>query len=55
LTDILDLAMVKEGWKQLASVVRIDRTVQEGAAAFTAISAVESTWYMRNMLFRDSG
>jgi asparagine synthase (glutamine-hydrolysing) len=54
LPDILDPDIVCEGWKQLAPVARINYTIPKGAAAFSAISALESTWYMRNMLLRDS-
>lgn len=54
LPDILGPDMVREGWEQLAPVARINETLPEGAATFSAISALESTWYMRNMLLRDS-
>ena len=46
--------MVREGWKRLAPVARINETIPEGAKTFSAISALESVWYMRNMLLRDS-
>lgn len=54
LPEILDTDIVREGWKQLTPVVRINQTIPEGATTFSAISALESTWYMRNMLLRDS-
>jgi len=54
LPDILDPDMVREGWSEIAPAARIDDTIPEGAATFSAISALESTWYMRNMLLRDS-
>ena len=54
LPDILDPDMAREGWRKLAPVALINQTIPEGAATFSAISALESTWYMRNMLLRDS-
>jgi asparagine synthase (glutamine-hydrolysing) len=54
LPDVLDPDMVREGWRQLAPVARINQTIPHGAETFSAISALESTWYMRNMLLRDS-
>jgi len=54
LPNILDPDMVRDGWRQLAPVARINQTVPEGAETFSAISALESCWYMRNMLLRDS-
>ena len=54
LPNILDPGMVKEGWSRLAPVARINATIPRGAEPFSAISALESTWYMRNMLLRDS-
>jgi asparagine synthase (glutamine-hydrolysing) len=54
LPDILDPDMAREGWRQLAPVARINESIPNGAATFSAISAMESTWYMRNMLLRDS-
>jgi len=54
LPHILDPDMVREGWRQLAPVARINEAIPEGAETFSAISALESTWYMRNMLLRDS-
>ena len=54
LPDLLDPDMVREGWSELAPVARINQTIPEAAPPFSAISALESTWYMRNMLLRDS-
>lgn len=54
LPDILDPDLVREGWRKLAPLALINQTIPEGAATFSAISALESTWYMRNMLLRDS-
>ena len=54
LPKILDADMVREGWEQLAPVARINGAIPQGTTPFSAISAIESTWYMRNMLLRDS-
>jgi asparagine synthase (glutamine-hydrolysing) len=54
LPNILDADLVREGWRQLTPVARINEAIPKGTTPFSAISAIESTWYMRNMLLRDS-
>jgi asparagine synthase (glutamine-hydrolysing) len=55
LPHILDADMVGEGWRKLSPVARVNQTVASGAKnGHAAVSALETTWYMRNMLLRDS-
>jgi asparagine synthase (glutamine-hydrolysing) len=55
LPRILDPDMVREGWRELSPVAQINQTLPPGrVSGFAAVSALETTWYMRNMLLRDS-
>jgi asparagine synthase (glutamine-hydrolysing) len=55
LPKILDPDMVREGWRELSPIARINQTLSPGCTdGFAAVSALETTWYMRNMLLRDS-
>jgi asparagine synthase (glutamine-hydrolysing) len=43
------------GWGELSPVAQINQTLPPGCTdGFAAVSALETTWYMRNMLLRDS-
>ncbi len=54
LPRLLDPDMVRDGWRDLASLSHLNRTVQPGTGSFASVSALETTWFMRNMLLRDS-
>ena len=42
------------GSRDLDSVVRLNQTVLEELGPFSAVSALETTWFMKNMLLRDA-
>ena len=54
LPDFLDPELVREGWRELDPIIRLDAA----AAPFTSprgrVSAMETSWYMRNQLLRDA-
>ncbi len=54
LPRLMDPDMAQRGWERLAAVHELNRSVQEKADPFRAVSALEVTQYMRNMLLRDS-
>jgi len=54
LPRLMDPDMAREGWQRLAAVEALNRSVREKADPFRAVSALEVTQYMRNMLLRDS-
>lgn len=54
LPRLLDPDMARLGWERLAAVEGLNRSVREESDPFRAVSALEVTQYMRNMLLRDS-
>lgn len=50
----MDPDMARVGWERLAAVEAMNRSVDPTADPFQAVSALEVTQYMRNMLLRDS-
>jgi asparagine synthase (glutamine-hydrolysing) len=54
LPDVLDTDLVRKGWKQLQPLVRLNETVDAAVKGRAAVSALESCWYMRNQLLRDT-
>ncbi len=54
LPDVLDVEIVREGWKELETLVRLDETVAGITSEHLQVSALETTWYMRNQLLRDT-
>jgi asparagine synthase (glutamine-hydrolysing) len=54
LTDIMDADAVKEGWKELQPLVRLEETIQGLTNQHLIVSALEVAWYMRNQLLRDA-
>jgi len=54
LPELLDGEMVKEGWDTLQTLARLKETVQGIRDPHLKISALETCWYMRNQLLRDT-
>jgi asparagine synthase (glutamine-hydrolysing) len=54
LPDILDPEMVREGWRELETLLRLDETVEPIKSDYLQVSALELKWYMRNQLLRDT-
>jgi asparagine synthase (glutamine-hydrolysing) len=54
LPGLLDPDFVREGWKELQTLVRLDETLDGIQNPRLKISALEMSWYMRHQLLRDS-
>ena len=54
LPAILDADFVAEGWRELATIARLDDTVTGIASPRLRVSALETSWYMRGQLLRDT-
>ncbi|MBS1712896.1 MAG: asparagine synthase (glutamine-hydrolyzing) [Armatimonadetes bacterium] len=54
LPAIMDPDMVREGWEELKTVIRLDRLVENLKCDRSRVSALELQVYMRNRLLRDS-
>jgi len=54
LPRLLDPDMAREGWHRLAPLEALNHGVSADTDPFRAVSALEVTQYMRNMLLRDS-
>jgi asparagine synthase (glutamine-hydrolysing) len=54
LPEVLDGEMVREGWRELQTLVRLDDSIRGICNAHHKISALEMEWYMRNQLLRDT-
>ena len=54
LPDLLDPEMVKEGWAELQTLLRLDETLDGIQNPRLKVSALELQWYMRHQLLRDS-
>ena len=54
LPDVLDADFAREGWQELQTLSAIERDVNPIQSPRSAISCLESCWYMRNQLLRDS-
>lgn len=50
----LDAEMVKAGWEELQTLVRLERDTLNIGAPQLKVSAMEIGWYMRNQLLRDA-
>ncbi len=46
--------MVREGWEELKTLSRLDETTRGLRDPHFKVSALETAWYMRNQLLRDS-
>ena len=54
LPEVLDAAIVREGWAELSTLSRLDETVAGIRRDHFKICALETAWYMRNQLLRDA-
>lgn len=54
LPELMDGEMVRSGWQELQPLLRLEETVDGLRSPCLQVSALESCWYMRNQLLRDS-
>lgn len=54
LPAVLDPDLVREGWAELQTRARLGATVEAIEAPRLKVTALESAWYMRNQLLRDT-
>lgn len=54
LPEVLDGEMVKEGWNELQTLTRLQQTIDGIEGDHFRVSALETCWYMRNQLLRDT-
>ena len=54
LPELLDPELVRAGWQELQTLVRLDETLDGIRNPRLKVSALEMSWYMRNQLLRDS-
>jgi len=54
LPGVLGLDMVREGWAELQTIERLDKTSADVLTNHHKVSALEMSWYMRNQLLRDT-
>ena len=54
LPHVLDRDLVREGWRELATIARLEATTNGIASSRLRVSALETAWYMRNQLLRDA-
>lgn len=54
LDDLMDPEVVKEGWGRLQTHARLAASIEGVGSDKTAVSMLETAWYMRNQLLRDA-
>lgn len=54
LPELLDGEMVREGWGELQTLLRLNQTVEGIGNDHLKVSAMEMSWYMRSQLLRDT-
>jgi asparagine synthase (glutamine-hydrolysing) len=54
LPKLLDGEMVRQGWEELNSLSRMEHSIQNLNNTHLKITALETQWYMRNQLLRDT-
>lgn len=54
LPEFLDGELVREGWRELQSLIRLEESIQGIETDRLKVAALEMQWYMRNQLLRDS-
>lgn len=54
LPDILDAEIVRNGWRELETILRLNETVEPIKSNYLQVSALEMKWYMLNQLLRDT-
>ncbi|MFN2542642.1 MAG: asparagine synthase (glutamine-hydrolyzing) [Chthoniobacterales bacterium] len=54
LPELLDPEMVRAGWAELQTLLRLEETIDGIENSRLKVSALEMNWYMRHQLLRDS-
>jgi asparagine synthase (glutamine-hydrolysing) len=54
LPEVLDGEMVKQGWRELQTLIRLEDTIHDIKGDYLKVSMLETCWYMRNQLLRDT-
>ncbi|MDH3673519.1 MAG: asparagine synthase (glutamine-hydrolyzing), partial [Gammaproteobacteria bacterium] len=54
LPEVLDGEMVREGWRALEPIIRLEATHSGIRSERMKITGLEMTWYLRNQLLRDA-
>jgi asparagine synthase (glutamine-hydrolysing) len=54
LPDLMDGEMVRQGWEDLQTLSRLEQTTHGIDNAHLKVTALETAWYMRNQLLRDT-
>ncbi len=54
LHELLDGDMVREGWRELNTLTRLEQTSQGIGNNYLKVCALEMYWYMKNQLLRDA-
>jgi asparagine synthase (glutamine-hydrolysing) len=54
LPELLEGEMVRDGWRELQTLARLEETVRGIENPYRKVSALEVCWYMRNQLLRDT-
>jgi asparagine synthase (glutamine-hydrolysing) len=54
LPELLDPEMVRDGWRELQTLLQLDETLDGIRNPRLKVSALEMNWYMRHQLLRDS-
>ncbi|MEW6110406.1 MAG: asparagine synthase-related protein [Nitrospirota bacterium] len=54
LQQVLDPEIVKDGWRELQSLVHLKETIEEINNDYLKIAILEMQWYMKNQLLRDT-
>ena len=54
LPDLLDPDLVRAGWQELQTLLRLEETIDGISNPRLKVSALEMNWYMRHQLLRDS-
>lgn len=54
LQDVMDGEMIREGWRELQPLIRLEETHDGINRKHSKVMALEMSWYMRNQLLRDA-
>ena len=54
LPNILDGEILKEGWRELQPLIRLEETIRLASTDHLKVTMLELSWYMRNQLLRDA-
>jgi asparagine synthase (glutamine-hydrolysing) len=54
LPEVIDPDLAREGWRELALVEALERTIAGIHSPRLRVTALETAWYMRNQLLRDA-